>query len=497
MSDDDARTVALALLTESSGSRFRCLALCDLSPSERNASALLRLLAVVKEIGFEDDEYAVAHNLADVTPGEVAAFGLALKAIGETRWRRALGIGARALLQPMEATSRDERVVELLLRIERYGGLVRRLLFWTGDIIGDLEKNLACYLDSQHDVPDWRRKSAFVESCDIIATSEANHFTGCDGDFLLRDSDALAPAVDEWLRAQRRAERFTAHHRKSAQTYPRSRERGWFHGMPPSLAIGRLRGECEQWIPTIEELQGMHLDAPLAKLAERYDWVLVKWPNTMQEPAIAWISSDPMLADEWDSTLRRRRGQQELIATYRYLDSLQRHAGGTQFGERGEYGEAALVAAHGDPWPPWLIVEADESSGHSWRRHTARLTVGVGSATRIHGRPVFVGVYRADNLVAYRALWRDMDKDSGIVRATVCGRDDPAYVLDSFVSLGFQTGFRESNFLSRRHGWAYTHVYGGGAGEHHAMFHAQDPLTTNRVVENAAAQPNWYLSGRW
>lgn len=497
---DDAQNIALALMTESVGSRFRCIASRDLSQSERNAAALLRLLAVLKQAGFEDDEYTVALRLADVTVEELAAYDLALKATGGIRWHRALAICAEALLQPLDASSQDDRVIQLLLRMERYGRLVHRLLFWTGDIVGDLERNLSRYLSSRHDVPDWLRKPDFVETRGVATASEATHFAGRDGDlfvFLLRDSDALAPAVDEWLHAQRRAGCFTTQSHSTIQTYPRQDERGWFHGMPPDLAIGRLRGVGERWIPKLEQLQGALLDAAIIKLAECYSWVLVKWPNTMQESVVAWISSDAGLADAWDGTLRRHGCQKELIATYRHLDSLQSRAGGAQFGESDGYGEAALVAAQCESWIPWLIVEADESSGHAWRRKTARLSVGAAAATRTHGWPVFVGVYRADELVAYRALWHDMDKDSGIVRATVCGRDDPAYVLDSFVSLGFRTGFRECNFLSRRHGWAYTHVYGGGADEHHAMFHAQDPAVTNRVVEYAAARPNWYLSGRW
>lgn len=500
MSDDCLRKIALAMLTESGTSRFRCLSPCDLSQSERNASALLRLLAVVKEIGFDDDEYAIAYSLASITPHEMVAFELALEAIGDTRWHRALRISSRALLQQLEAASGDDRVAELLLRIERHDKLIRRLLFWTGDIIGDIEKALAHYLDNQRDVPCWQRKPALAAPHDTIQTSVATFFSGCGGDFfvfLLRDSDALAPAVDEWLRAQRRAECFTAHGRKPARAYPHSHERGWLHGIPQGIAIGRLRDEREQWIPTVEELRGRYLDLAITKLAAHYNWVLVKWPNTMHESAIAWISSDSKLASAWERTLRQHGGEQELIASYWHLDSLQKRARGVQFGESDGYGEAALVAAYGEPWPPWILVEAGESSGHSWRRHTARLTVGAVAAARTRGSPVFVGAYRVNDLAAYRALWRDMERNDGIVRATVCGCDDPTRVLQSFVSVGFRTGFHESNLLSHRHGWAYTHVYGGSSDEYHAMFHAQDPAITNRVADHAATQPNWYLCGRW
>jgi hypothetical protein len=404
------------------------------------------------------------------------------------------------LLQPLDAVSRDDRVIQLLLQLERYGRLVNRLLFRSGEIVADLEKNLSRYLDGRRDVPDWQREPAFADTVDSVNASDATHFAGRDGDlfvFLVRDSDALAPSVDAWLHAQRRAECFTAHGRRTIQTYPRQNERGWFHGMPQGLAIGRTLSDREPWIPKLEQLRGTQLDATIIKLAECYSWVLVNWPNTMQESAVAWISSDPTLANEWDGALRRHGCRNELIATYRHLDSLRARAGGAQFGEGDGFGEAALVAAQGEPWAPWLIVGVDASSGHAWRRQTARLSVGAAAAVRTHGWPMFVGVYRADDLDAYRALWRDMDKDSGIVRATVCGRDDPVRVLKSFASVGLRSGFRESNVLSRRHGWVYTHIYGGGADEHHAMFHAQDPAVANRVVEYAATQPNWYLSGRW
>lgn len=102
-----------------------------------------------------------------------------------------------------------------------------------------------------------------------------------------------------------------------------------------------------------------------------------------------------------------------------------------------------------------------------------------------------------DDAELARIVWQRLDYDDGIVQATVSGRNTAIRVMDAFVGAADRCGFRACNALSQRLGWIYTHVHGGGLGEHHAMFHAKDPALTNRVVAYAAKQPGWYLSGRW
>ena len=158
---------------------------------------------------------------------------------------------------------------------------------------------------------------------------------------------------------------------------------------------------------------------------------------------------------------------------------------------------AALVAAESDGLPPWIIVEVAQYNGHAWRRHTARLGHGASAVHRMDGWPVFIGVYRADDRAAHDALWQRLDREASIVSATVCGRANANTVLDAFLASTHRRGFHHCNALSRQLGWCYTHVHGGGSGEHHALFHARDPDVTAGVVAFAAKQPGWYLSGRW
>jgi len=233
----------------------------------------------------------------------------------------------------------------------------------------------------------------------------------------------------------------------------------------------------------------------LQTIADTYEWALIKWPNTMQESVVAFVSRDAAIADAWDSSLRRHRCENERISAYRGVDSLQRHARGAQFGESRSYGAAAMIAAVDDEVPPWLIV--DIGGGHTRRPFTARLNIGAFAIHGDNGFPNFVGVYRVDDREACDALWRRLDHDDGIVSATVCGHTKASAVLDAYLAESCASGFHYCNALSRRLGWIYTYVHGGASSEHHAMFHARDPAVTARVVEFAAKQSGWYLSGRW
>lgn len=500
-----SNAVALALLTEALESRLR-LPEAEQTPVERHVAALLRLLALIGEIRFEDDDFTIAQALAAVDDVELARFDATLAAIELPRWRRPLDRCAQVLLRGVDgAASSDERILRVAERVERYLRFATRQLFWHGEIFDDLENALIDYLERESGVPAWKTASRQAPIAAPVLTPIATRCDGDDGDLCVVlqviDNAILADPLQAWIEQIRGAELFTSQARRAltsvATAFKDSRGRHSCHGMPEGRVIGKLRQDREPVIPASDRLVKMQLDDALQELADTYAWAFFRWPNTMQESALAFVTRDASLADEWISLLRRHNRQRELVASYWNVASLQARAGGAQFGERHSYGEAALIAAAAESIPPWLVVTVQQSSAHAWRRHTARLGIGVAAAYYDQSGTDFIGVYRADDVDAYRALWRRLDHEDGIVQATTCGRNTATQVMEAYIGGAYRCGFRDCNALSQRLGWIYTHVHGGDRGEHHAMFHARDPALTNRVVAYAAKQPGWYLSGRW
>lgn len=499
MADSQTRAVALALYTEAPESRLR-LPHADQLADEQHAAALLTLLAVLQCSWYEDDEFVVAESLAAISTDDRKRFDAALVAVG-SRWRRPLGIAARVLLRDLDPNSHDTRVLQIVERGEHYGRLAHRLLFWHGNILDDLGSALVDFLNRAK-VPGWIRtdRLRYIDLHERMTVAVPS--TSGDGTLqvvLQRDTEVLTSMLDDWLHERRGAVLYSQQSARPithlAENSPCDRRGRWFHGMPRGLVIGMLQPERSPHLPSFDALCSLSLDTELQAIADAYEWALIKWPNTMQESVVAFVTRDAVIADAWDSFLRRHRRETDRISAYRGVDSLQRYARGAQFGESRDYGAAALIAAEDDDVPPWLIV--DVGGAHNWRPYTARLSIGAFAVHRHNGFPNFVGVYRVDDRAAYDALWRRLDHDDGIVSATVCGQTKASAVLDAYLAESCTSGFHYCNALSRRLGWIYTHVHGGASSEHHAMFHARDPAVTARVVEFAAKQAGWYLSGRW
>ncbi|MCQ4167320.1 hypothetical protein [Tahibacter harae] len=490
----------LVRLTEAPDARLRRLPREQLNPAEQHVLALLELIGLLQELYLEDDDLPVAERVAGLSQDQCARFDAALLALELPRERRRLRTVWRALLQGLEGAPLETRVLTVAERCERHIRALSRLAFGDGAGGERLQAQLVAYLDAhQAQVPDWPRPGA-KQAAQSHATAPASTRTFLregSGDkylFVFRQNDAEA-LLDDWLR-EHPAAFYTGGSRRPATTLREARGNSrWFHGMPEGAVLGQLKPGRTARMPSRRDLYGPPVDAVLAALAEDFAWAVFSWPNTMQESPLAWLGSDAVLADAWDRNLRRHARTLALISRYRQLDSLPQLAGGVQFGESHGYGEAALVAAEGEPWLPWLVVNISSCTTQVWRRWTHRLQScavlpnNCGNALRV--------AYRTTDRDAYLALWNDLDYDRGIVEATVCGRDDPLRILQSFNAARHGSAFHTANFLSERHGWAYSHVHGGGLGEHHAMFHAQDTAITRRVTAFAAAQSRWYLSGWW
>lgn len=503
MNRDDT-ALELARLTETPGARLRCADPAQWTEVERCVEATLALIALLDDVYFEDDEMIVVERLAAVSAEDCLRYDAALELLDVPRQHHLLRMAWRALFEQVDTEPGDRRLLQLIERHQQHGRALVRLLFWSGDLTEILQQRLGLYLDAHRDaISGWPHRShRSMPHPPEIPPGAIRRFQrdGTDGGdkflFVFRQPEAEA-LIDAWLRDQPDAAFFRGSTRRPVARLADAHkgERDWFHGMPEDAVLGRAKAGRAPRLSGRCSLRGLQLDEALAMLVDDFDWVILPWPNTMQESPLAWLSSDEPLANAFDALMSRHAQSPLLISRYRRFQSLLSLAGGAQFGEHDGYGEAALVAARHEPWRPWLVAEIGGNSRHGWRHWTRRLEPGAVAASPL--RDCILAAYRVTDIDAYYTLWQGLDRDEGIVRATVSGRDDAAQILRSFSAKRFSSGFHAAQSLSQRHGWVYQHVHGGGSSEHHAMFHAQDPLVTQRVVEFAASKPLWYLSGRW
>ncbi|HVH32711.1 MAG TPA: hypothetical protein VM847_01195, partial [Tahibacter sp.] len=94
--------VALALLTEAPESRLR-LPDAEQTPVERHVATFLRLIMLLGEVRWEDDEFTGAQAVASVDDAELARIDAALAVIDLPRWRRRLDRCAQVLLRGVDA----------------------------------------------------------------------------------------------------------------------------------------------------------------------------------------------------------------------------------------------------------------------------------------------------------------------------------------------------------------------------------------------------------
>lgn len=241
------------------------------------------------------------------------------------------------------------------------------------------------------------------------------------------------------------------------------------------------------------------MNQALWQLAQAQQWAIVHWYNTMRETPLIMVTADTSIARQFEELCQQPEFARAVLSSYLDCEEFAAHACGAQFRESCDFGEVGLLAAEADGCAPWLVAQFDCQYGDWWRSTCARLpSLELRRLAHVHADKA-LAIYRATDLDAYRKLWSMTSEDRNITLACVSGRAEPGQVLDTIEQLGGVSGFREATWLSQRCGWGYMHMWGGGADEHHAMFHAQEAAISNRVYQYAASQVDrgWYLSGRW
>lgn len=496
--NEDAICHNLVRLSEAPGARLRCLPPEQLSPAEQHVQALLELAGLLHELQLQDDEPAAAQCIASLSQAHYARYDAALLALDLQRERRRLRTAWRALLQGLEGAALDTRVAAIAQRRERHAKVLSRLAFGEDWMNRRLRTQLVAYLDARHaSVPDWSRPGYQqpVQSHEIVPAPTRPFLREGNGDnhlFIFRQNTAEA-LLGDWLREHPAAYHSGGSLHPITTPVPVPDNGNGFRSIPDGTVLGQLKPGRKARLFPEHDLCSQNLEWILPALAEEFAWAVFPWPGTGQETLLAWLSSDPGLADAWERALRRHADTHTLISRYSKFDSLPQLAGGVQLCELFHYGEAALTAAQGEPWLPWLIVKICGNSTQAWRHWTSRLQSCALLPDDSDGGLRIA--YRATDREACLALWRSVNSAHSVVEAIVCGRDDPLRVLQSFNAARHSSDFDIVNFLSERHGWVYW--YGDRPGVHNVMFHAQDTAITQCIIASAAGLSRFFSSGWW
>lgn len=106
-------------------------------------------------------------------------------------------------------------------------------------------------------------------------------------------------------------------------------------------------------------------------------------------------------------------------------------------------------------------------------------------------------VYRVRSRDVLHGLWSRTSHDDAIARYCAPGNVAAEALLDAAIPQRNEA--RALVGFARDHGWIYTQRYGGGAGEHYALFAAGDPQLTRRVYEHAVRRADvddgWWAAG--
>ena len=260
----------------------------------------------------------------------------------------------------------------------------------------------------------------------------------------------------------------------------------------PWIVAGRIarRTDTPEYDgPFIKDTYGEGYEAQVAKLMAHFDWAVFSYFTTYHDDMVSVVTHDSKLA----KVIER---QYAPFASYRssapYLHCLRNMS----FYDYGDEGWLAyeLAKARGEPSPLILTMAIDEKYIDQYRRYDddgeyeddvwfeqpmSRLKLvkefkedGV----------TYARLHQATDFEAYIALWAESSRNWYIADATFSA-DCDLYQLEKRLRRNNDVDIlRDSGEIAT---WAYGQIYGGGADEHHAVFHSRDPRATQRIWEMA------------
>ncbi len=489
---------ALVWLTEHPNSTLMRVPMDSLSEAEAAVRCVLELLAHLSALGIDYESTELLTLLSQLDSAWIRRLDASLLSIGAHRTRRRLALLARWVMDIDHSAGPSIYCVSIDRFVDHERD-VYRLVEAVQSHAPDLRRRLLSHARSAPSLRvliEARRISAVstTMSSPLLHALGRAPLLGCTV-ILLRMNAMTRAMLEAWF-----AKHGMVHHYSNAEEWPCVLHRieqpnSYDDAIPEGVVYGARKRSAGRYIPTWDALCAAP-DDTFSALTQAYDWALCGFPGTMQETIVAWVSADAALNKQFVAHLSR--ASSELVSAYYDTRALHTHAQGVTFAEFDHYGDAALVAADTEGCDPYLVVEFHEPQNRWWQTPLSQLRcMNIAQLQYAAGRTGVLAAYKVSNRAAYRAIWAQLDGDHNVASATVSGHAP----IDTVLQAIGDAGFLETCDLSARCGWAYQHVWGGGAGEHQALFHAQDPRVARAVYDYSmgryALRDSTCLAVRW
>lgn len=473
----------LATLTEGPDTPLRRLPRSQ-SAAQRHAVDLCELIAVIDAAVQYGNPLERTALLAQLHADDVACMDAALLAIGATTQRRALARCYHFLtrgLHMLDAAARHQQIDE---RLHASPALLYRL----ADPVDrdELLHLLQDYL-RQHSVlpslmlPHPPPVAAVRADATIVTTNQ-----GSRAIYLLRDNLASQQLLDRWMQRRGGAVYFGQGMHRHVPGYFELchlvRERVRFHGPLWNGIAGELRLNATAQAMTFPPLN-QQAALEWQTLARRFRWALGQ-ASIGTHAVLVWTSDEAEIVAEFEHALKAVAAQC-LISAFRRLGQPPYPVHGLCFQEEQPYGTAALVAAACDDTAPWLLAQLNSSTGHWWRKASARLPAVACCRMPYYNRDSLLVVYRSSEREAFLELWSHLSSNDNVTVAAASGKLDPEMLLQRMTETSRSAESDALRHLAGTDGWIYEHIWGGGNGEHYAIFYSTDTHISQQVEQFA------------
>jgi hypothetical protein len=272
----------------------------------------------------------------------------------------------------------------------------------------------------------------------------------------------------------------------------------------PWIIVGAqnpLSGLCTYSRPFLENRPSSEYELQVQALIDDFDWAIFTYFTTYHGTTYTWVSRLP-IPDAFSLPLTGSRGMLDYYTEGAQCLQTLRNATFYDYGNEGWLAYACAIERR--EALPYLLCSIESDQPETYWREGPEPADGVGTIwfaehlARLElveefeiVREAFGNVYRtpyklyrATNEEAYRAIWAEASRDWSIAETTFSADCDISKLKAKLIVA--RSWFDIPRDTDEVASWVYGQIYGGGADEHHAIFHARDARITHEI---------WTLAG--
>lgn len=250
--------------------------------------------------------------------------------------------------------------------------------------------------------------------------------------------------------------------------------------------------------PFIKDCRGTGYEEQVCKLMNNFDWAIFSYFATYHDDLFTFVTRSSKL----HADLLAQEPKTVVLGSYQGPPPTLPMLKNASFYDNGTEGWLAyeLARDRGEDIPLLLCrIDPDNlDSYHRWNHTTDTEEdfiwfeealnkleqVDEFCMSNAYGSRSLFKLHRAVDLDAYLALWAMASYDESIAYATLSADCDIHRLWESLSGKGFFDVIGQADKISS---WAYGQTYGGGADEHHAVFHSRNAAVTQQIWEHVGA----------